>query len=311
MSNSELHSAQRRPVWRRWLLGVLLRLGVVGLVLGLLSGRLLFALPEGPSAVRSFGEVDGDVDGTVSVLVWNVHKGADPAWSPAFASLASSSDLVLLQEVDDNPTVLLGLDRVPGLRWDLGTMWARRWNGLGSGPAIGARLTRRAPTELVRTFDREAGVWTPKAALVARLDLEGESLLVISVHGLNLASVAATEDQLWALAQTIDVHRGPLLLAGDFNTWHVRKRAVLDTMVHRLELQPVPIAGDARAKPFGVSFEPTDEWAVTFGVTPLVDLAFVRGLEVKGGEAYPVPEPGSGRVRASDHPALRFSIRRR
>lgn len=289
--------------------GLLLRLGLLVAVVGLLSGRLMFVVPAGADAVRAFGDAEGEPGATVSVLVWNIHKGADPAWAPAFASLAASSDLLLLQEVDDNEVVLPGLDRVQGVRWNLGSMWVRRWNGLGSGPAIGSRLEQLGPAELLSTRQRELGVWTPKASLVAEVDLAGRSLLLVSVHGLNLASLDAYEAHLGTLERRIETHQGPVLLAGDFNCWHELKRQRLQRLVERQGFASVAIEGDARAKPFGIRFRESDEWARWLGVTPLVDLAFVRGLAASGGQAYPVPDPGTGRVRASDHPALRFDLR--
>lgn len=272
----------------------------------MVSGRVLFVLPE-PPAVRTFGVPDGRVGSSLDVLVWNVHKGVEPAWGPAFDSLAARADLVLLQEVDDS-AMLAELDDVPGMQWTLGTAWERRWSGLGSGPAVGSRLPVRA--QLHRTDSRELGVWTPKAYVAARLGWDGADLLAITVHGLNLVSAADYQAQLHDIEATIERHAGPVLLAGDFNCWVRGRREAVQQLVRRTGLEAVVIEGDARAKPWRVSVDPDDPWARALGVSPLVDLAFARGVTATGGEAYPVPDPGAGRVRASDHAALRFRLRR-
>ena len=68
---------------------------------------------------------------------------------------------------------------------------------------------------------------TQKLLLVTRylLDEKGNSLLVLNMHAINFVTVQKYQEQLDQLTDALKGHDGPVILAGDFNTWNLRRLA--------------------------------------------------------------------------------------
>ena len=218
-----------------------------------------------------------------SLMTWNVFKAQAGHWADEFALVSRGQDLILLQEAHLSPPFLAVLKR-SRLRWSM--VRAFDYNGAETGvltaekaPAQGACLSR-ALEPLIRI---------PKSALLTRYPLEGSSdrLWVANLHGINF-TIGTTwfEHQLESLAEVLEPHRGPLILAGDFNNWSERRTDVLRAITGRLGLTPVTLAEDERSRHWGHA----------------VDQVFYRGLEVV--------EADSVQVSSSDHNPVRvkFSV---
>jgi len=93
------------------------------------------------------------------------------------------------------------------------------------------------------------------------------------------------EAQLDALGKVLAAHAGPVVLAGDFNTWSEARERALAGLAARLALEPALPNSDTRSRFFG---RPAD-WA------------YARGVEVLDATA-PV-------VTASDHNPLLVTLR--
>jgi len=117
---------------------------------------------------------------------------------------------------------------------------------------------------------------------VARFALQDRlPLLVINLHAINF-TVGSDQyrRQLDALGSLLDVHRGPVLLAGDFNRWNGARVRVLRRFMARHHLSELPISPDWRSRHFGHS----------------VDAILLRGLRGIASAALP--------TRSSDHNPL-------
>ena len=235
-----------------------------------------------PTETR-LGQRDGH-SVALDVLIWNVQKASDEDFSREFSRLAGRSDLVLSQEASSGESmgeVLRSSDK--------GWVMAQSFSDEGetNGVATGARA-KPLRTEFVRSKAREPFVHTPKMSLVSEFKLKGsaKNLLVINVHGINFANYAsAFATQLEQLEQSMIAHEGPMLLAGDFNTWNGTREKALNELVARHGLEAAPF-GEGRKSVFG---------------HPL-DHAFVRGLEVESAEVLEC-------VDASDHEPLWLRLR--
>jgi len=184
----------------------------------------------------------------IRISSWNIHKQSDAGWQDDLAALIRGSDVVLLQEsVLDTP--LREIIDDAGLRWvmassflqldvDIGVLTAARTAPLAS-------CTQRIVEPLLRL---------PKSAVVAWFALAGrdETLAVANVHAINFAlTLGAYRAQFDALADALAEHRGPLILAGDLNTWTTERANVVREIAKRLELTEVPFAVDHRSVFFG------------------------------------------------------------
>ena len=99
----------------------------------------------------------------------------------------------------------------------------------------------------------------PKAVVVTRHPFAGlsTSLLVANVHAVNFTlGTSRLRAQLEAVATILARHDGPVILAGDFNTWSTARRRAVDAIALRLGLQALSLAPDERSRFFG---EPVDQ----------------------------------------------------
>jgi endonuclease/exonuclease/phosphatase (EEP) superfamily protein YafD len=216
------------------------------------------------------------------LMTWNVYKARAGHWPEDFARLSAGQDLVLLQEAHLTRPFRSALEQ-EGYRWSM--VRAFDYNGAEAGvltagrvPASGVCLSR-VVEPLIRT---------PKSALLTRYPManpHGE-LWVANLHGINFTlGTRRFREQLESLARMLETHRGPLILAGDFNNWSDRRSAILRRVTDRLRLTQLLLAEDGRSRHWGRP----------------VDQVFYRGLDVVGAEAVA--------VSSSDHNPVRVRFR--
>jgi endonuclease/exonuclease/phosphatase (EEP) superfamily protein YafD len=219
---------------------------------------------------------------TVRVLSWNLHKNDDPGWDSDLASFAAASDLLLIQEA----ALTSGLQRVlrdAGYDWLLASSFAL--NGHETGVLNAARV-RPASACVQRFF--EPLLQLPKSAVITRYELNGadQVLAVANVHSINFTlGLVDYRAQLEAIARELADHLGPVIFAGDFNSWSRERIDVVDDVMRGMGLSPVLPSVDTRSRFLGQQ----------------VDHLYVRGLEVLHAAA---PE-----VESSDHNPVLATLR--
>ncbi len=212
--------------------------------------------------------------GPLRVLTWNIHKQSDPGWQHDLARFAAASDVVLLQETALDPTLHAIVD-------DAGLGWVMASSFLYEDTDIGVlTATRLAPLASCTQRAVEPIIRIPKSAVITWLRIAGsaQTLAVINVHAINFELLLdAYRAQMVAIADAVAGHEGPLILAGDFNTWNDAREHVLTETAARLGLAEVTPGDDTRTRFLGRH----------------VDHVFVRGLQVVSSESIP--------VKSSDH----------
>jgi endonuclease/exonuclease/phosphatase (EEP) superfamily protein YafD len=216
------------------------------------------------------------------LLVWNIHKEGDNGWQRDLATFAAADDMLLLQEV----VLQAGLREVlgsSGLRWVLASSFLYDSNDIGvltaTRIAPAASCTQRAMEPLLRI---------PKSTVITWLHIAGsrQTLAIVNVHAINFdLFIGAYRAEFAALADTIAGHQGPVVLAGDFNTWSAERDQVIAETAARLGLIELTLDPDRRAEFFGRH----------------LDHIFVRGLDVIDVHAIPVD--------SSDHNPLEVTLR--
>ncbi len=208
------------------------------------------------------------------VLVWNIHKELDSGWQRDLRSFAAASDVLLLQETFLQPSLRDTLDDA-GLRWVMASSFLYDTQDVGVLTA-----TRVAPLASCTQRTIEPLLRIPKSAVISWLRIEGtrETLAIVNVHAINFdLFIDSYRSQLGALADVLAAHQGPIVFAGDFNTWSdARDHVVAETAAH-LGMTELHLQKDRRAVFFGRHF----------------DHIFVRGLELIEVDAI--------RVVSSDH----------
>ena len=188
-----------------------------------------------PMTVRATHEwLDAE---SLRIVSWNVHKGVDKGLERDLTHYVSDSDLVLLQEAVMNDAFRDVLDRA-GHDWIMAGAFARR--GEDRGVLVAARV-RALDGCTVRTF--EPLLPLPKSALVVRFRLGANATVAVAnLHGINFTlGLERFREQLDAVADELARHRGPAILAGDFNTWSEPRHDVLVKVAARLSMVSVLI----------------------------------------------------------------------
>lgn len=236
---------------------------------------------------------------TFSVLSWNIEKGADAGWIADLAQIAAAEHVLLIQEaVLDPNTGALPLSR------DF-TSWQYFAAGYRQGSTQTGVLTA---SPWVASHHCALTAWepwlgTPKATSVTRYAFyrgraTGESprvgtsgemlnpLMVVNVHAVNFAvGLEAYIEQFAAIGEVIMTHEGPLILAGDFNTWSEDRQDWLTGFMARHQLEAVTFSPDNRTTVFSRP----------------IDHMYTRGLAVIDASVVTVD--------SSDHNPLLMTVR--
>ena len=128
----------------------------------------------------------------------------------------------------------------------------------------------------------------PKIILASTYPIEGleSELLIINLHMVNFTIGSdAVRRQVKAAREKINSHQGPVIVAGDFNTWNAERESVVREEMIDLGLRPVSFSPDNRVEFLG----------------RVVDGIYYKGLEVTNAKTY--------RVKTSDHNPLEVEFR--
>jgi len=216
----------------------------------------------------------------IELFVWNMQKGNHPDSFSDLSRLAAGKDLVLIQEarLEQEPVGALNDARywsfAPGYKTDSASTGVMT-------------LSTAAPLTHCRMTDREPWLRSPKAISITHFGLESteETLAVVNVHAVNFTiGTADFQRQLKKVVAALTDHQGPVILAGDFNTWRDQRMDILYSIAERLELDELSFENDNRVTPFG----------------SIVDHVFVRGLN-------PV-EASTEIVDSSDHNPMSITL---
>ena len=189
-----------------------------------------------------------DPDG-FSLLNWNVQKGQRDGWLEAFTRFIDGQDLITLQEawLGEEFVALLASR---GLGWDLATTFRTGDRETGV-----MTVSRTRPVSVCAQRTREPWLLLPKSQLISRFDLRESprSLLLANIHSVNFTvGSGAFQSQIQSLTQTLRTHDGPLIVAGDFNSWSGKRLEIIhNLLLAPLSLTPVPFPGQTVKSLFG------------------------------------------------------------
>jgi endonuclease/exonuclease/phosphatase (EEP) superfamily protein YafD len=164
----------------------------------------------------------------INLLIWNTHKGQDNGWLEEFERLSVDQDLIVLQEAYLKDELRDSLLRQT-LSWNLATTFMRYRVETGVMTA-----SQVAPASACVQRTMEPLLSLPKSTLISRYPIKGsdETLLVANIHAVNFTlGTAAFRSQLDRLASELDDHEGPVIVAGDFNSWSQSRLSVLDEVL--------------------------------------------------------------------------------
>jgi endonuclease/exonuclease/phosphatase (EEP) superfamily protein YafD len=193
---------------------------------------------KGTIQVAEFSEQNQFLPASITVVNWNVQKGRHTHFIKDLKLLLEreTPDIVFLQEVT------AGLFVPEQMGGYFAESWSYPWPG---GETSGVLTLSRIPPvriQSVPTKYREFGVTAPKVSLITEYPLlNGENLLAVNVHLMNFErwSVRKLKHQLEALKTIMASHSGPIVMAGDFNTWNHKRLELVKEMTQDIKLKEV------------------------------------------------------------------------
>ena len=184
---------------------------------------------------------------SIRLVNWNIQKKSSPEWERDFDALVDGKELVLIQEA----SLRTGTNNERNSRSYRSFAPGYRRNGEITGVLT---LSSIEPMTQCSFVIQEPVLRTPKATSVTQFSLSttDNTLVVVNVHAVNFSlGLAAFREQFERIAEVLSEHQGPIILAGDFNTWRVARMVLIEELTARLGLQPLQFEEDHRVRSFG------------------------------------------------------------
>lgn len=206
---------------------------------------------------------------SIKVLSWNIAKNNyDKNWIRDFLSILEQyqPDIIFLQEVRmqfEAENIIELLD----WSWVFAPNFVDAHHQTYAGILTAAKIspiTKKA----ILTQDYEPIIKTPKVSLITEYLISNhqETLLTINSHLINFVDLNKFKTQMHEIEVALSGHRGPMIFAGDFNTWSQKRANILNQTVTKLGL-------------ISVSFTPDQSKKIKrFLLSPTLDYIFYRGL---------------------------------
>ncbi len=233
-------------------------------------------------AVKKLGRAVNRTLGTrFSLVTWNMSKARHADFFDDVADVAAHADVVLLQEAVLHGDQAHTFHDESGFEWVMGQNFRHRTKAITTGVKTGSR----APSTwhaMLRSTDREPFIRSHKSALATMYDLtKGKpALLVLNIHAINFVGTRKYKRQMTEVVKLIQAHKGPLIVAGDFNSWGPLRRRILSQAAQDLGLVRAPVAA-RKLRHFN----------------QVLDHIFYRGLELLASKSM-------RHIRSSDHTPL-------
>jgi endonuclease/exonuclease/phosphatase (EEP) superfamily protein YafD len=232
------------------------------------------SLGQGPIAM---GE---PLHGELDILSWNIQKASNEGWAEDLAQVAGDVHLAFIQEASLQARIPEAIPTPLVPAFASGYTTASQETGVmtlsKSNPSVHCNLTAWEPL-----------LGTPKATSVTEYPLQDreESLLAINLHAVNFTlGMENFQAQFRALADLLKKHQGPIILAGDLNTWSEKRQTLVDNFMSDHGLGAVTFEPDLRTTAFGRA----------------LDHIYIRGLQATFTQVIP--------VSSSDHNPLRVRL---
>ncbi len=184
----------------------------------------------------------------IAFLNWNIYKESGDNWQHDLSAFAKNHNVMTLQEamLSNEMTALL---HAHGFDWIMNT--AFHLNGEAAG------VMNVASTSAIHSCGfkiNEPLIRIPKSTLVSyyRLDGTDEQLLVANIHGINFTlGMSSYREQLDRLYDAVKYHEGPMIVAGDFNSWSDSRMAAVNQLVKKLKLSRLEYSVNNKTHIFG------------------------------------------------------------
>ena len=192
---------------------------------------------------------DSFVPDTFGVLCWNVYKQntKHQGFQPFLLRLAKEReiDFLLLQEAnfrDDKHFTL------PNFAFDAAANLEFRGEFYG---VLSASRVESKSAQAYLSEGRESLIGPHKSLLMSEYPFEdGSTLIVLNIHAINFRENKRYYRELERFLERMNHHTGPMIIAGDFNSWNKKRIQKLHEIREELGLNTVPFKQVDKVKSF-------------------------------------------------------------
>ncbi len=194
-----------------------------------------------------------------SLITWNAHKLADKNFMPDLLQLSRDADVVIIQEAMHNSE--LEATFKGGFEFSFSFYKSFCTSDKQATGVMNASRYLLQNNLNLPSPDLEPVTNTPKVSGYSAIKIPEIGVVhIINTHGLNFDIGAKFDNQIVKLAEFIEKLQGPVIWAGDFNTWSSARLKFLDKKTRALGMTHLLPKIDNRSQK--------------------LDHVFVKGLEV-------------------------------
>lgn len=181
----------------------------------------------------------------ITVITWNAHKFDDKKFFHDLKRLSQSSDILMVQEALHSEKWQMAFESHFSMSFSFFKSFCRD-NDQATGVMTAARGLLESNQTLIST-GVEPIISTPKVTGYSMVQINGQVVHLLNTHALNFNTGMAFEDQMDQVTNFIAGLSGPVIWAGDFNTWSASRLAYLNNKVQSVGLQHLkPIVDNRR-----------------------------------------------------------------
>ena len=176
-------------------------------------------------SLKIMGSASKQVMGpNIEILLWNVFKCRKKRWQEDFITLMHDKDLILLQEAILNSPYDIHFNQSFQHQWIMARSFKNLKTKIETGVKTGSTVAAKKYYFSASKYSEPISK-TKKMLLATLYPLNtlGQSVLVVNSHLINFVSFKKFKAHLDQVFQTLEHHNGPILLAGDFNTWNGKR----------------------------------------------------------------------------------------
>ena len=209
-------------------------------------------IPE-PDAVWAWGKADCEFlpQKGLKICVWNIWKqSGGQQFLKEFQKVIDGSDLIMCQEALLAPNAFeifapSGFEAIHAATY-------RRLDGARDGVLTMSRVQSLMEGIRIISTTAEPFVKTTKAALITFYKTDNEigknSLAIVNIHSTLLRRPKTAGSEIRRILEFLENHNGPMIFAGDFNTFTPAYFQEMATALYELGFKHADIVDDPRIK---------------------------------------------------------------
>lgn len=197
-------------------------------------------------SVKSLKHQDENCSDTINILCWNAAKlTLNKLYKEYLKSIIEEEniDMLLLQEVKKQLAEEL---MVYDFSYVLSPNIQTRKHVFGVLSAF--KISCEDELSLL-TRKRELSYATHKVSLITKHKIShNKVLLIVNLHAINFVKNSDFHDELEQIKLSIKSHKGAMIVAGDFNTWNIKRVNFLREFSSELSLKEVNFSDNSKIK---------------------------------------------------------------